>query len=129
MDIGNFFEKVISSIVGFLLFVYFVLWAINSCSSDNESTSTSKDDKEIVIPKTDEEDTTPSSRSQPREVWEDEWVECVTCHGSGKCHICDGEGVWEIGGSVYKCGCYAGVCGACGGKGGTNIPKVHYEYD
>lgn len=127
----DFYEDIIQPVGGFCIFCLICGGIYKSCSDSDEPTySTTPSIDKYDDDLSDSPSPTKSEDPSPREVWEDEWVECITCHGSGDCSICDGEGVWRIGESVYKCGgCYAGKCSACGGKGGSYVPQRHYEYD
>ena len=90
----------------------------NSNSTSNSSTNTSNS----------------STEKQQSKRWHVEtvWVDCFSCHGSGKCRTCDGKG-WYWGGLsgldkllCPNCTNHDGVCIHCGGKG--KRPKEKREY-
>lgn len=89
----------------------------NSNSTSNSSTNTSNS----------------STEKQQSKRWhvETEWVDCFSCHGSGRCRTCDGKG-WHWGSLGLdkllcpNCTNHDGVCIHCGGKG--KRPKEKREY-
>ena len=122
MDIGKFFEKVISFIMGFLFFVSFVLWAIKSCSSDDESSVRTDGQKEIVIPNNYSTNDVEPSSSYSDKNEDAEFPEIEIDEPTGHyeyvrkqvpCHVCNGEGFspsdLTASGKVR--------CGFCSGKG------------
>lgn len=87
----------------------------NSNSTSNSSTNTSNS----------------STEKQQSKRWhvETEWVDCFSCHGSGRCRTCDGKGWYWSGLDKLQCpNCtnHDGVCIHCGGKG--KRPKEKREY-
>ncbi len=101
----DFYKDIIQPVGGFCIFCLICGGIYKSCSSSDESTysTTPTIDKPKDNPSVPDSPMPPDNPS-PREVYKEEWVECITCHGSGNCSICDGEGVWRIGETVYKCG-------------------------
>lgn len=70
-----------------------------------------------------------SSSYSPQYGYRDVWVDCITCHGSGKCRACDGKG-WYI--TTRADGSYNDMvnCNICYGSGNCTFcygQKGHYE--
>ena len=63
---------------------------------------------------------TPQRQLVPVQVW----VQCVSCYGSGLCHLCHGGRGSLSDGSCLSCG-YSGRCTFCAGRGGQYV--VQYQ--
>lgn len=88
-------------------------------------TKTSKND----IKSHSHESSNSSSSYSPQYGYRDVWVDCITCHGSGKCRACDGKG-WYI--TTRADGSYNDMvnCNICYGSGNCTFcygQKGHYE--
>lgn len=122
MDFDKIYENVIAPIGGFLIFCTFVLWAINSCSSDDESSVSTDRQKEIIIPNNYSTNDVESSSSYSDENEDAEFPEIEIDEPTGHyeyvrkqvpCHVCDGQGFTPS--NLTSSGQVR--CGFCSGKG------------
>lgn len=67
---------------------------------------------------------TPQPQPQPRPV--QVWKPCPYCQGSGKCHVCLGDGhpLTNPTGTCIVCN-GRGICSHCAGHGGQNVIEYH----
>ena len=91
--------------------------------SGNSSNSNSSSSSSTVIPTpTPQPQPQPQPQPRPMQVWKP----CPYCQGSGKCHVCLGDGhpLTNPTGTCIVCN-GRGICSHCAGHGGQNVIEYH----
>jgi hypothetical protein len=100
-------------------------YASGSSSSNNSSSSSSTTTTTTVTPTL-----TPQTQPQQQPIHQPQpmqvWKPCPYCQGSGKCHVCLGDGhpLQNPTGRCITCN-GTGKCSHCAGNGGQNVIEYH----